>query len=285
MSELQSTDNFREIPGYPGYFASNEGEIWSGRRRHGNHVRIENGRFVGGDIRKLSFRISKKCPYKMTTITDVNGKANPGLVHKYVLLAWHGLRPDGMEARHLDGNKMNNKPSNLAWGTMLENYEDNIRLGVLVCGDDCNWSKMTSELVEKMRYEMAAGGTSHAELSKKYGFSASLIGYAVSGKTWKRTEGPITPKRKASDYGCLSAGTVKLTSNQVTEIRRTFMLGGTTKTELAIKYGVDRSTVGDIINRKSWRHIPDPTIEGEPNADQPATSATTDKQEVVGTNP
>lgn len=43
----------------------------------------------------------------------------------------------------------------------------------------------------------------------------------------------------------------KLTEEQVVEIRKSI---GTYK-ELSIKYNVSRSTISDIINRKSWKHI------------------------------
>lgn len=43
--------------------------------------------------------------------------------------AFHGLRPEGMEVRHLDGNSQNDAASNLAWGTRSENIRDAVRHG------------------------------------------------------------------------------------------------------------------------------------------------------------
>lgn len=40
----------------------------------------------------------------------------------------HGLAPvENAETRHLDGDKVNNKPENLAWGTAKENALDRER--------------------------------------------------------------------------------------------------------------------------------------------------------------
>lgn len=47
----------------------------------------------------------------------------------------------------------------------------------------------------------------------------------------------------------------KLTSDQVLEIRRTYEQGGVTQEALARKYGVERTTVRDIIHRRNWKHI------------------------------
>jgi len=46
-----------------------------------------------------------------------------------MLAAFHGEKPDGYEARHLDGDKLNNHPSNLAWGTHSENECDKMKHG------------------------------------------------------------------------------------------------------------------------------------------------------------
>lgn len=50
-------------------------------------------------------------------------------VHTLVLKAFVGPPPPGMEARHLDGNRLNNRLDNLAWGTKSENMADRLRHG------------------------------------------------------------------------------------------------------------------------------------------------------------
>ena len=50
-------------------------------------------------------------------------------VHRIVCEAWHGSPQPGQEVRHLDGEKSNNTPTNLAWGTSGDNARDTIRLG------------------------------------------------------------------------------------------------------------------------------------------------------------
>lgn len=48
----------------------------------------------------------------------------------------------------------------------------------------------------------------------------------------------------------------KLTEADVTEIRRRFAHEHITKESLAADYGVDGSTIGAIVLRKTWRHVP-----------------------------
>ena len=50
-------------------------------------------------------------------------------VHALVLEAFVGPKPDGMEARHLDGDQTNNRPDNLRWGTRSENALDKVGHG------------------------------------------------------------------------------------------------------------------------------------------------------------
>ena len=58
-------------------------------------------------------------------------------VHRLVCLAFHGLKPTGAECiRHLDGDRMNNRPGNLRWGTNKENAADTILHGRQVAGFD-----------------------------------------------------------------------------------------------------------------------------------------------------
>ncbi len=45
-------------------------------------------------------------------------------VHRLVMLTFAGPEPEGMEVRHLDGDRTNSRLANLAWGTHAENMQD-----------------------------------------------------------------------------------------------------------------------------------------------------------------
>jgi hypothetical protein len=57
------------------------------------------------------------------------GREETHRIHNVVLIAFVGPRPQGMVARHLDGDPTNNRLDNLCWGTSSENNIDQVRHG------------------------------------------------------------------------------------------------------------------------------------------------------------
>jgi HNH endonuclease len=58
-----------------------------------------------------------------------DGKGATKLVHKLVAEAFIGDCPPGMEVCHGDGNYLNNRASNLSYGTHSQNMQDMVRHG------------------------------------------------------------------------------------------------------------------------------------------------------------
>jgi hypothetical protein len=54
-------------------------------------------------------------------------------------------------------------------------------------------------------------------------------------------------------------GGAKLTEEQVLEIRRRYAAGGVTQRALGDEYGVDHSLISNIVRRKKWTHLDEPT--------------------------
>lgn len=73
-------------------------------------------------------------------------------IHKLVCLAFNGAKPIGAECiRHLDGDRMNNRPGNLRWGTNKENAADTILHGRQVSGFDHPNMQITKERALRLR--------------------------------------------------------------------------------------------------------------------------------------
>jgi hypothetical protein len=83
---------------YPGYSIDEQGRIFSAR----------SGRFL---------KPSRMGAYLGLQIRDRTGERRQRYVHRLVLEFTTGVCPPGMQARHLDGDRFNNAPANLAWGT------------------------------------------------------------------------------------------------------------------------------------------------------------------------
>jgi len=71
--------------------------------------------------------ITESRGYLRTTLY-YKGRHGPR-VHQLVALAFIGPRPAGMEVRHLDGDRKNNAPANLRYGTHAENIRDQVAHG------------------------------------------------------------------------------------------------------------------------------------------------------------
>lgn len=132
----------REIPDAPGYSVSDSGDVFSERR---------------GPTRKLTAGIDAQ-GYQRVTVRIWGGpRWIP--VHQLVVFAFHGPRPVGMEVRHLNGNKLDNRAANLAWGTHDENEADRLRHGGVLKGERHGNAKLTASDVAQIRARAAAGET------------------------------------------------------------------------------------------------------------------------------
>ena len=110
----------RHCPKWVGYAVGSDGSVWSWRPRN-------------RCAKTLRWRLLKPTPSKgyATLRLRSNGKTITQKVATMVCETFHGLRPQGMEVCHWDGNAKNDSSSNLRWGTSLENSADCRRHGTL----------------------------------------------------------------------------------------------------------------------------------------------------------
>ena len=110
-SEATKIKPTRIIPSAPKYYAAVSGFIWS------------NTNWRGIDWRLLSPHIDQHGYLRVAIVKD--GKRRNRPVHSLVCEAFHGSKPsENHEVRHLDGDRLNNHPDNLCWGTRKENAAD-----------------------------------------------------------------------------------------------------------------------------------------------------------------
>lgn len=163
---------WRDIPGYEGrYQASNLGRI----RSLDQIVRCGAG---GKGIRLIQGRVLRPAgqqsdPHLRVTL----GKRAPGaLVHVLVAQTFLGPRPDGCDVRHLDGDPLNNRADNLAYGTRTENILDVYRTGR-------PWRKLTADQALDIRNRLAAGEKGR-DLAREFGVGESCISAIKTGRTY-----------------------------------------------------------------------------------------------------
>lgn len=175
------------IPGWCGYFATTDGEIVSSKSRQFAVLSPATNRY--GYLYVNPMR---------------GGKAVKISVHRLVAMAFHGIAPPGRQiVRHLNGNKKDNRPDNLSWGTALENENDKDRHGTRRRGSSVR-SSILSE--QDVRHILAIPrgknrGVGVASLAKRYGVSKSLIKRIRERKSWRH----VTPPAMSADgCGCAS---------------------------------------------------------------------------------
>lgn len=113
---------WRAIPGWEGHYeVSSEGQVKSiariSVRGHKVPERILHPTARGAGYLHVGLK------------RDTNRIRALMTVHKAVMLAFVGPRPDGNDIRHLDGDPSNNTLANLAYGTRTENNLDAVRHG------------------------------------------------------------------------------------------------------------------------------------------------------------
>lgn len=169
---------WRDIPGYIGlYQASSEGQIRS-LDRCVSEFWILSGLRIPKQVLRTN---TANHGGRETVALCRNGEIKRYQVHRLVLLAFTGYAPEGTESRHLDGNRLNNRPSNLEWNSHLVNMGDMIAHGTSLRGERNPKAKLKEEQVREIR---ASSGTDRA-LAERYGVSQVAIHMIKARKTWK----------------------------------------------------------------------------------------------------
>lgn len=113
-----------------------------------------------------------------------NGRRHTRVLHQLVLEAFVGPRPKGMVSRHLDGNRLNCRLSNLAWGTGKENMADRRKHGRGANGERNPGAKLTLAQVLAIRSQaLTKGDMKH--LANAFDVRVTTIQNIFSGKSWR----------------------------------------------------------------------------------------------------
>ncbi len=175
---------FSDVDGSPGFKVDSNGGIWSCWESKSNNGRGGSS-FLTGNWHQVPVSLAGD-GYHRVGIKDFIGNKICRYVHDLVLNNVYKKRPDNPRkcmARHLDGNKSNNRLANLLWGTVAENHADKVRHGTSNRGSRHPMSKlMESDIFEIVKLHEA--GISGASISKKYHVSGATVSLILNGKRW-----------------------------------------------------------------------------------------------------
>lgn len=113
--------------------------------------------------------------YSHVTITAADGSMHTIHIHRMILEAFVGPRPEGMEVLHADSDKLNNQLANLRWDTHIENCKDRSRRAT-------SGSVLTYEKAQEIR--SLRGVLKQVDLAKRFGVSQPLVSKILRGELW-----------------------------------------------------------------------------------------------------
>lgn len=185
----EQVEEWRPVVGYEGrYEVSSLGRVRSVSRLivqeygwRGRHQQTVPRRWDG---RVLALHTQKGSAYIAVSL-----KANPKAknisqrVHVLVASAFNGPCPGGQEVRHYDGQRPNNTPSNLIYGTRLENHQDTKRHGMTAKGEKNGMAKLDDRTVSMIKGLPATALTK--DVADRLGVRLDSIRAPRRGDNWK----------------------------------------------------------------------------------------------------
>lgn len=158
---------YRAVYGDEGYRIGDDGSLWTRYRRGPNGRKLRPWKQCKPTANRQGY---------LWTALILNGSMRRLSIHRLVLEHFVGPCPTGKLCRHLNGTPGDNRLSNLAWGTPVENSEDRKAHGTFQIGETTTNAKLTNEQVleiirrrragEKLRVIAAAFGVHNATISR-----------------------------------------------------------------------------------------------------------------------
>lgn len=170
---------FLEIPNYPGYFACEDGEIYSGQP-------IGTQKGIQSKLRKLKKNIQTSGKYYIVNIKRYDGKILSNRIHRLICSAFHGNPPsNNSTCSHLDGNWKNNVPTNLCWESYSENLNRKKDHGTDDTGINNSRSKIDLQTLKDIRKLLKQQKLTHKQIGEKFGLSRVFITKIANGHRYK----------------------------------------------------------------------------------------------------
>lgn len=172
------------------------GEIWLAVYGTGGRYQVSDLGNVrsfceDGTFRSVPARLCSQGYFRCSI--SIHGKSERRFLHRLVAEAFIGALPEGMETRHLDGNRENNAASNLRYGTHKENEADRERHGTVLRGEVHGSAKLTAaDVAEILR------GTDRSPASaRRFGVSDRTIRRIRAGHSWKHQQATMATETAA----------------------------------------------------------------------------------------
>lgn len=169
------TTKYSNIKGYPGYYISKRGTLFTSLKRVGVKGK---GRGRRGTTIEVSDDWKKRCvSVKSNGYLQCTLYRKRFYIHRLVYESWVGSIPKGYDIDHINGIKSDNRVSNLRAVSRSENLKHNYELGFKGSNYIHSFSDKDREFI-KRDY---SNGLSIKRLSSKYGYSRYFIHQVLKG--------------------------------------------------------------------------------------------------------
>ena len=164
------------IPRFPNYAISKDGRVWS-KTREDNRGHRQEGQWMKSAALKSVY-------------VDINlhqlGIRHTLKIHSLILETYVGPCPTGMECRHLNGIRGDNRLDNLCWGTRSENQKDRIQHNTSNRGERNGLAKLTERDVRMIVYIYQTGlFSTQEEIANIFNINQGTISGVIHRKSWK----------------------------------------------------------------------------------------------------
>ena len=172
-----------------------QGRVWRLKKRHGRGV-MNGGGYAKGVRASLCPRVRaefrQRQGYLMVTTTIQGKRATTG-AHRLVWVYFNDVIPAGITINHKNGQKDDNRPSNLELAT----YQQQNRHTIYVLGKNQrvlnqdgiqnHAAKLTEASVRQMRQERLAGWNLNA-LAEKYRIAFQTVSEICRRQAWRHLD-------------------------------------------------------------------------------------------------
>jgi hypothetical protein len=152
------------VHGIPGAFISRDGRVF------------RDGKEKATPVSAVGYRIAN---------FSINNKSHTRYVHRLLLEGFIGPCPDGCEALHINGDRLDNRLENLRWGTRKENVADAIRHGTATIGSKNAMAKLSAKDVAFIS-DMKAMGFTPKEVAPHFGVHVGTIKKLFDGESYRK---------------------------------------------------------------------------------------------------
>lgn len=125
--------------------------------------------------------------YKRIRVAKIdNWKIYSESVHRLVVQTFVGDIPQGMVVNHKDGNKHNNKLSNLEIVTPSQNSRHALKTGLYKapCGSKTGKAKLKESEVLEI-YKLIKSGIENKDIAKRFSVNFRTISQIKTGRRWR----------------------------------------------------------------------------------------------------